>query len=159
MNQHTPITDLRRPLVAMLPRLRRFALTLVANAAEADELVRETCSRAIQKTHLWTGEGRFETWLFSMMRDTHAETAEASKLATGESPSPAGQNNPAPPLRLPLCLPRGLASAMLLVDAEQFSYAEAATILDIPAEILASRLCAARLHLTATDTTTMERRA
>jgi len=58
MNQPTAITDIRRDLVALLPRLRRFALTMATSASEADDLVREVCAKAIQKSHHWKGEGR-----------------------------------------------------------------------------------------------------
>src|SRR6478752_10243491 len=73
MNQPSSTTDIRRDIVALLPRLRRFALTLGGSSLEADELVREATGRAILKSHHWKGEGRIENWLFSLIRTTWAD--------------------------------------------------------------------------------------
>lgn len=160
MNQSTALTDIRRDLVALLPRLRRFALTMATSASEADDLVREVCARAIQKSHHWKGEGRIESWLFSLMRSACADArkkrkAEISQEAAEASLSadPTGKVSPV------LSLPDGLASAFLLREVEGFSYKEAAAILGIPTNLFASRLCAARLQLAALGVETAERRA
>ena len=42
--------DLRRSLVGLLPKLRRFAMTLACDAADADALVLQACERAIAKS-------------------------------------------------------------------------------------------------------------
>lgn len=160
MDQPTTNTDIRRHLVAMLPRLRRFALTLVCSVSDADALVRETCKRAIQKGHHWKGEGRIENWLFSTMRGAHADETKkrsSNPASTDETPE-AGATGTAGDNIL-ASLPEGLASAMLLVDVEEFSYEETAAILALPQDIVASRLCAARLHVAALAADMMERRA
>ncbi|RWX78663.1 RNA polymerase sigma factor [Neorhizobium lilium] len=160
MSQPTAISDIRRDLVALLPRLRRFALTLAASAPEADDLVREVCNRAIQKSHHWKGEGRIESWLFSMMRSTCADARKKRKseaaidTARGTASIEAEkQSNPI------LSMPEGLASAFLLGEVEGFNYKEASAILGIPRDLFASRLCAARLRLAALGVETAERRA
>ncbi len=45
----TPVAaiDIRRDLVGLLPKLRRFAVTLTGDLAEADELVQSVCQRGI----------------------------------------------------------------------------------------------------------------
>lgn len=159
MNQTSLSTDIRRDLVALLPRLRRFALTLTGNAPEADDLVREVAARAIQKSHHWKGEGRLENWLFSMMRSTRADEARKRKrvdLDATEGSNAPGSHKSSHAL---LSMPEGLASALLLADVEGFSYAEAAAILGIPTDQFAARLCAARLKLSSAGTATSERRA
>ncbi len=161
MSQSTAISDIRRDLVALLPRLRRFALTLAASAGEADDLVREVCARAIQKSHHWKGEGRIESWLFSMMRTVCADARKKRKTdalaqaargsaAVGETDK---QTNPL------FSMQEGLASAFLLGEVEGFSYKEASVILGISSEDFARRLCAARLQLAALGVETAERRA
>lgn len=158
MTQPSPSTDIRRDLVALLPRLRRFALTLTGSAAEADDLVREAAGRAIQKSHHWKGEGRLESWLFSMIRSTFADDAKKRRRAEANAADdfPAENSRPSSALA---CLPEGLASVFLLADVEGFAYAEAAAILGIQPDLFAARLCAARLSLAAAAAETSERRA
>lgn len=158
MTQPSPSIDIRRDLVTLLPRLRRFALTLTGSAAEADALVRDVADRAIQKSHLWKGEGRLENWLFSMMRSNFA--SEMKRRRRSEHPTEATSTSEGHAMPNPLlALPDGLASAFLLADVEGFSYAEAAAILGINTDIFAARLCAARLSLAAAGSATSERRA
>jgi RNA polymerase sigma-70 factor (ECF subfamily) len=159
MSQANLPTDIRRDLVALLPRLRRFALTLTSNPSEADQLVRDIANRAIQTSHHWKGEGRLENWLFSMMRGAWADDAKKRRRAeaaqaTGETPQMPGNQ------QIPLMsLEEGQASAFLLCDVEGFTYTEAASILGIPADLFAARLCAARLRLAEIGSETSERRA
>ncbi len=160
MNQSTAITDIRRDLVALLPRLRRFALTMATSASEADDLVREVCARAIQKSHHWKGEGRIESWLFSLMRSACADARKKRKAEISqESPEASLSADPAGKVNPVFSLPHGLASAFLLGEVEGFTYKEAAAILGIPTSLFANRLCAARLQLAALGVETAERRA
>ena len=158
MSQQTANNDIRRDLVALLPRLRRFALTLTGTAKDADDLVRSVAARAIQKSHHWKGKGRLENWLFSMTRSAWADEAKRRRTRPGAHVEPAegSETSAITPL---LTMPEGLASTFLLVDVEGFSYSEAADILGVSAEILSTRLCAARLQLAALGSRTTERRA
>ena len=159
MNQASPSTDIRRDLVALLPRLRRFALTLAGNASEADDLVRQVAGRAIQKSHHWRGEGRLENWLFSMMRSSWADEARKRKRPDPDGLDPDSAGGGRNLSNAILSMPEGLSSALLLVDVEGFTYAEAAAILGIQTEQFSTRLCAARLSLASIGTATSERRA
>ncbi|MFB9952285.1 sigma factor [Rhizobium puerariae] len=159
MNQPSPSTDIRRDLVALLPRLRRFALTLAGSAAATDDLVSEAAGRAIQKSHHWKGEDRLENWLFSLMRSIWAD--EEKKRRRME-PDAVGGNASAESRKSSnaiLSMPDGLASTLLLADVEGFTYAEAAAILGIRTDQFAERLCAARLTLASSGIATSERRA
>lgn len=159
MSQPSASTDIRRDLVALLPRLRRFALTLTGSAPEADALVRDVANRAIQKSHHWKGEGRLENWLFSMTRSTWGDEAKKHRRSDSDGSDTGSAADGRKPSNFVLSLPDGLASAFLLVDVEGFAYAEAAAILGIQPDLLATRLCAARLTLAAAGTRTSERRA
>ncbi len=149
---HPPVpNDIRRDLVALLPRLRRFARTLTSDPSTADELVGEVCARAIQKSLHWRGKGRLESWIFTLIRSewshdqrNNDEPAEGVSDLRGN-----GTLSLAPPL----------ACALLLADVEGFDYAEAASILGVQQDVFASRLCAARLHLAAAPVDNLERRA
>lgn len=67
MRQPVTTIDIRRDLVGLLPRLRRFAMTL-AGDVRADELVQVACQRAIAKSSQWQGEGRLDSWVYTLMR-------------------------------------------------------------------------------------------
>jgi RNA polymerase sigma-70 factor, ECF subfamily len=151
--------DIRRDLVALLPQLRRFALTLTSDAPMADALVQDVCARAIQKSHHWKGKGRIESWLFSLIRTTWSDEAKKRSDREAGGAYTASSDMHGIASRTLLCLPEGFASTLLLADVEEFDYAEAASILGIPSDMFASRLCAARLHLASLPPEPMERRA
>lgn len=157
MNPSAASTDIRRDLVALLPRLRRFALTLTGDATLADGLVQDVCARVILKSHHWKGEGRLESWVFNQIRTGVSE--DSRKRNRHEPTAEAIDGNAAIASKAFLGLPHGLASTLLLVDVEGFDYSEAASILGITPELLSSRLCAARLALASLPPGLAERRA
>lgn len=158
MTQSVAPLDLRRDLVALLPRLRRFALTLAPSMEAADGLVREACLKAISKGR---PEGENERFLFRLVRDQSLETmrdkpeADAADL---KIKAPA-KGRPTVHQAIVLDMPQALASVFLLVEVEGLSHAETADILDISTGKVASYLCDARLHLADPDTHQAERRA
>src|SRR5690349_6292685 len=79
MRQPATTIDLRRDLVGLLPRLRRFAITLAGDVAVADELVQAICQRAITKGHQWNGEGRLESWIYTLARQQWADDSRKRK--------------------------------------------------------------------------------
>lgn len=170
--QQATTPDIRRDLVSLLPRLRRFAITLTRNIADADDLVQETCERAIMKSHLWNGEGRLESWLYAMTRNIWVDEIRKRKVRTGAGTVDAADQNeliidPAGEKavyanqlhKMVTSMPEGLASVFLLVNVEGHSYRETAQILSIPIGTVMSRLSAARLRLAAMITGDTERRA
>ena len=157
MNPSAASNDIRRDLVALLPRLRRFALTLTGDANTADSLVQGVCARVILKSHHWKGEGRLESWVFNQIRCGWNE--EPLKRARHEPQAAAPDGGEVTVSKAFLGIPHGLASTLLLVDVEGFDYCEAASILGVAPEILSSRLCAARLALASQPPGLAERRA
>lgn len=156
----TPVAapDIRRDLVSLLPKLRRFAVTLTGDLTDADELVQSVCQRGIAKFHLWNGSGKLESWLYTMARHQWVDEARRHKLRSAAKGSALEQGDPASGVhtnpveageahRLVTSLPEGLASVFLLVDVEGHNYKQAADILGIPLSALASRLSSARLYL------------
>ncbi|OJF96838.1 RNA polymerase sigma factor [Pararhizobium antarcticum] len=172
MRQATESNEFRRDLVSFLPKLRRFAMTLTRNAADADDLVQEACERAITRSHLWNGEGRLESWIYAMTRNLWIDEIRKRKVrtgggtvdiadqdeltieASGEKAVYANQLQ-----KMILSMPEGLASVFVLVNVEGHSYREAATILNIPIGTVMSRLSTARMRLAAMISDTTERRA
>ncbi len=172
MRPATESNEFRRDLVSLLPKLRRFAMTLTRNAADADDLVQEACERAITRSHLWNGEGRLESWIYAMTRNLWIDEIRKRKVrtgggtvdiadqdeltieASGEKAVYANQLQ-----KMILSMPEGLASVFVLVNVEGHSYRETATILNIPIGTVMSRLSTARIRLAAMISETTERRA
>lgn len=172
MRPGVDVAEFRRDLVSLLPKLRRFALTLTRNTADADDLVQEVCERAISRTHLWNKEGRLESWIYAMTRNLWIDEIRKRKVRAGAGTVDAQEQNElsveasgeklvyANQLhKLILSMPEGLASVFVLVNVEGHSYKEAAEILKIPIGTVMSRLSTARMRLAAMITETSERRA
>ncbi|MBP1883517.1 RNA polymerase sigma factor [Sinorhizobium mexicanum] len=164
--------DFRRDLVSLLPKLRRFALTLTRNANDADDLVQEACERAIARSHLWNGEGRLESWVYAMTRNLWVDEVRKRKVRAGGGAVDIFDQNElrveavaekavyANQLqRMILSMPEGLASVFLLINVEGHSYRETADILGVPIGTVMSRLSTARLRLAAMLSENTERRA
>lgn len=160
MNPSAASTDIRRDLVALLPRLRRFAQTLTGDTNATDALVRDVCARVILKSHHWKGECRLESWVFNQIRiGWNEETRKRNRQEPHSRPSAQATDDGSSASKAFLGIHEGLASALLLVDVEGFDYSEAASILGITPELLSSRLCAARLALASQPPGLAERRA
>ena len=135
--------------------LRRYALALTGSRQEAEDLVQETLTRAIAAARTWRRDGNLRAWLFAIMHNAFATErrhrgAARQTFAEGEAPEPG---HPAPQLiRLEVRdvlsalaqLPDQQRAALSLIALEEFSYAEAARILEIPMGTLMSRLARGR---------------
>jgi RNA polymerase sigma-70 factor (ECF subfamily) len=62
----------RAAVVAEVPRLRRYAIALMRDRTEADDLVHDVVLRALDKLHLWREGTNMRTWLFTIMHNLHA---------------------------------------------------------------------------------------
>ena len=143
-------------VLALLPRLRRFAAGLARHPADGDDLCQATVARALEKRALWQPGTRLDSWMMRMMRNIwiderrarvrRSETfvAEEAGAAVGHG---GGQEEAAVlgdvdrALRL---LPDEQREAVLLVMVEGYSYREAAEIVDCPVGTLNSRLVRGR---------------
>lgn len=172
MSNSAKPNDISRELVSLLPKLRRFAMTLTRNSADADDLVQEACERAITRSHLWNGEGRLESWVYAMTRNLWVDEIRKRKVRTGGGIVEADEQDElsvepsaekaiyAKQLHAMIhSMPEGLSSVFVLVNVEGYSYREAADILGIPIGTVMSRLSTARLRLAAMVEGAQERRA
>ncbi len=133
--------DVRRDLVALLPRLRRFALTLAATVDEADELVRSACMSAIGKDWTKHRDGQAEISIFRLLGSFARQ--RKGNLTNRETLAADGCPNAIRGLALDMSPEQ--VSAFLLVEVEGFSYADAADILATSSDSIAMHLCDARL--------------
>ena len=62
-----------------VPHLRRYALTLCRNLADADDLVQESMARALKKSHLFQGGSNLRAWLFTIMHNVHVSAMRRRK--------------------------------------------------------------------------------
>ncbi|MEL6516257.1 MAG: RNA polymerase sigma factor [Pseudomonadota bacterium] len=153
-------TDLKRDLIALLPRLRRFARTLTRSVPEADDLVQEACLRALTRADQWDRSQPLDRWMFRITRNLWIseirkrtvrigqgqvaadESHELVSVETGEASLAAAQLQ----ARI-AALPEELGAVLLTVSVEGYSYAEAAKLFDIPVGTVMSRIHRARKAL------------
>lgn len=148
-------------LLLHIPALRRYARLLTGDATRADDLVQDTLERACRKWGLWRPGTALRPWLLSIMhnlhvnllRDWHLDDGHATLDDLHELPDPAAPAGERLDLERALAaLPPGQRAVMLLVAVEEYTYAEAAGILDLPIGTVMSRLHrgreALRLRLT-----------
>lgn len=152
--------DRKSAILAELPRLRRYARSLLRERDKADDLVQDTLERALNRMDNWrTGENP-RRWLFTIMHHLFVDQmrkisrrGEAAVLSLDSSEAlsqPATQLDAVASLdildALQAISPERRA-ALLIVGVEGFSYAEAADVLGIPAGTLMSRIARGREEL------------
>ncbi len=154
----------RAQMVALLPRLRRFARGLAGAPDRADDLVQAACERAITRIAQWTPGTRLDSWMFRIIQtiwldekraervrggdgNLDPEAAEAHLITDGAHAMEA-QLTYAQVRRAMAKLPEEQRAVMMLVCVEGQTYKEAADILSIPIGTVMSRLARARIALT-----------
>src|SRR5690349_13556088 len=80
-----PLDDrVRAEMVALLPRLRRFARGLCGVADQADDLVQAACERAISRIDQWTPGTRLDSWMFRIVQNLWLDEKRSNRVRTGE---------------------------------------------------------------------------
>ena len=147
-------------LIAVLPRLRRFARGLTGSATEADDLVQAACERALTREHQFQEGTRFDSWMFRIVqtiwidqlraREVRKEDGDVAEERLGSDASARGIE-----ARLALAevrravqlLPPDQRTTLMLVTVEGLSYKEAAEVAGVPVGTIMSRLARARIAL------------
>lgn len=154
-------TDLRQNIVAVIPRMRRFAWGLCGNAADADDLVQVALEKALTRLHQFEPGTRLDSWLFRIVQtsflDERRKAARREETLDMEAidrlPNGAGADNAEQAV-----VARDVDSALailsedqraliLLVLVEGYSYQQASDTLDVPIGTIMSRLSRARKTL------------
>ncbi len=146
-------------IVELLPRLRRFALTLARREDEADDLVQSTVERALARLDSWRPDTRLDSWLFKIMQNHWIDLVRSRRSRGGVEADPDAADQVAgsdgrhvtgvrrelqATLEAVLRLPDDQRSVVALVLIEGLSYREAAEILEVPIGTVMSRLSRAR---------------
>jgi RNA polymerase sigma-70 factor (ECF subfamily) len=154
-------TAIGQELVALLPRLWRFALVLCRSPSLADDLVQIACERALAHAESWTPGTRFDAWVFRILRNSWIDHLRRSRTeGTSEDiavqTEVVGDAGEEPILnklllaevqRIIGALPPEQREVLLLVCVEDLAYREAAEILGVPIGTVMSRLARARKRL------------
>jgi RNA polymerase sigma-70 factor (ECF subfamily) len=147
------------PILDQLPALRRYAIALSRDEAEADDLVQEALLRGHENRSGFRKGGNLRVWLFGILRnvfldrlrrrraETRRETAYA-RLAPDRIDAPQDAVVRLGQLRETFMrLPDEQREALSLVAIEGLSYAEAARLAGVPVGTLMSRVSRARARL------------
>jgi len=146
---------LRLEIVALLPRLRRFARTITRHREDADDLVQLAVERALLRLDQWQPGTRLDSWMFMIMKNAWIDEVrsrgrrdaiflpEEAGEHVGESTTERQQE------RLDVHkamqqLNDDQRMVVGLVLIEGLPYKEAADVLGIPIGTLTSRLARAR---------------
>lgn len=153
-------TLFRTELIALMPRLRRFALGLTADAHAADDLVQAACERALTRQAQWQDGTRLDSWMFKITQNLWIDSLRGAKPHDALSPElletlPGAdwQQGFEQGLLLEQVLaaiqqlPVAMRAVLLMCCVEDLSYREAAEALDVPIGTVMSRLARARIAL------------
>ena len=152
-------TAFRQQLLSAIPRLRRYARSLVFDASAADDLVQTTLERALAHWHqfdqrrdilVWTLSIAHNAFMDERRRERHMMVVEPHEARSAVDALEAPGNDIG--LRLDLVaalarLPLDQRQPLLLVTLEQLSYAECAEVLRIPVGTVMSRISRGRAAL------------
>lgn len=148
----------KNDLLAAIPSLRAFAMSLSQNADKADDLVQETLVKAWDKHESFQMGTNLKAWLFtilrnefySQMRKRGREVQDSDGIMTARlavHPSQHGVLD-LEDFRVALeKLPDDQREAVILIGASGFSYEEAAEICGCAVGTIKSRVSRARMRL------------
>jgi RNA polymerase sigma-70 factor, ECF subfamily len=145
-------------MLAALPALRAFAMSLCGRRDQADDLVQETMLKAWANQHRFRLGTNMNAWLFTILRNQYysqgrkrgREQSDPDGLFTASLGVPAPQHAALDlaDFRVALAaLPPDQREALVLVGASGFSYEEAAAICGCATGTIKSRVSRARSRL------------
>ncbi|WP_416772553.1 RNA polymerase sigma factor [Pseudomonas sp. RHF3.3-3] len=151
------MNDLDEQLRELIPRMRRFAVSLTGNPSSADDLVQASLERALSSWGRKRPDGDLRAWLFSILYrqflDAHRRQRRYARMLeffTGRDDSePSAERTVMAQSTLASFerLPVEQRALLLWVSVEGLSYKEVAEILDVPLGTVMSRLSRARQAL------------
>ncbi len=148
----------RHDLVAVVPKLRRFARSLVGNVQDADDLVQAACERALRNSSQFRPGSRMDSWMYRIIQNLWLDDKRRDRTrGTAIDPDDAHLSDEGKSARLPedrmmlaqvrvamAGLPPGQREVLALIAIEGLSYKETAEVLDVPVGTVMSRLSRAR---------------
>jgi RNA polymerase sigma-70 factor (ECF subfamily) len=156
------VTDeFRTRMVELMPRLRRFAVALTGDLDQADDLVQETCTRALSRGSQWQVGTRLDSWMYKIAQNIWLDRVRARKVRGEQVDLEAAKDisgldgRDVMDSRLSLAsvtaamaeLPEDQRVLVALVCIDGISYKDAAEITGAPIGTVMSRLARARRQL------------
>src|SRR3954471_3695469 len=150
--------EVRSAMLALLPSLRAFALSLTNAREIADDLVQDTLARALAKIDQFEPGTNMGAWLFTILRNIFYSQCRRTKHEVEDPDGSYAARLWAPPEQHAKCdvqdmlralgkLPADQREALLLIVAEGLSYEEAAHICGVAVGTLKSRVSRGRVRL------------
>lgn len=151
-------TSFKRELLATLPSLRAFAMSLIGRHDRADDLVQDTIMKAWAKQDSFEMGTNMKAWLFTILRNElysqlrkrGREVQDSEGYFTeslAQHPAQYGSLDLQDFRRALDTLPPDQREAIILVGASGFSYEEAAEICGCALGTIKSRVNRARVRL------------
>src|SRR3954469_2815788 len=150
--------NVRDSILAAIPRLRAFAISLCGNVDQADDLVQETMYRALANIHSFQPGTNMSAWLFTILRNHFRSEYRKRRREVEDADGHYAESltsHPEQHGQLELSefrtalnhLPDEQREALILVGASGFSYEEAADICGCAIGTVKSRVNRARTRL------------
>src|SRR5689334_10557328 len=148
----------RQDILAAVPGLRAFAISLCGNVDRADDLVQEALLRALANIHSFQPGTNMSAWLFTILRN-HFRSEYRKRRREVEDPdggyAETLKTHPEQTSHVEFKefrtalnkLPEDQREALILVGASGFSYEEAAEICGCAVGTIKSRVNRARVKL------------
>jgi len=154
----SPAPDIRKALLASIPSLRAFAISLCGNADKADDLVQETLVKAWAHIGSFTEGTNMPAWLFTILRNLFYSNFRRRRREVDDPDGElAGQLVTLPDQQSHMDfldfrtalqkLPADQREAIILVGASGLSYEDAASICGCAIGTMKSRVNRARNRL------------
>lgn len=152
------LPSFRKALLAAIPNLRAFAMSLCGKQHVADDLIQETLLKAWAHRDKFQPDTNLKAWLFTILRNTYFSEFRKRRREVQDVDGQAAALLSAPPeqnghldladfRKAMLSLSEDQREALLLVGAEGFSYEEAAEITGCAVGTVKSRISRARTRL------------
>lgn len=158
MNQQD---ELRQELIALIPRLRRFARVLTGNLADADDVVQASLEKAMRNLDQWQPGTRLDRWVFRIARNSwiddrrlppnrlgHDDISDLHDIPGDDGELIVQQREADRAVRRTIDqLPDEQRVLVGLVLLEGYAYRESAELLGLPIGTVMSRLSRAKAAL------------
>jgi RNA polymerase sigma-70 factor, ECF subfamily len=146
---------IHQDLVAAMPNLRAFAISLCGDVTTANDLVQETLTKAWANREKFTPGTNFKAWLFTILRNTYFSDLRRSRREIQDVDGEHAALLSSPPeqqghldlkdfVRALEQVSPDQREALILVGGEGFSYEEAAAVCGCAVGTVKSRVNRAR---------------
>lgn len=150
----------QKELIALLPRMRRFAQSLTRSPSDSEDLVQSAVERALKNWRQGALAGRLDSWLFRILqnlwideirrrRRSPAAPAPDEQLVGEDGRVTTSSRMDLDAARIAMgTLPPDQQAVLALIVLDGMSYQQASDVLDVPIGTIMSRLARARRALT-----------